>query len=146
MAVKVKPLSDVVKKWGDVTPGRSSYYESEASVAGEDWERGAAAASKAYRAAVQAGNIEALFTGGIKKAGAAKYNRKVKDVGVARFGPGITAALPDYESGVSPMLDTIRALTLTTRGPRGSDINYNRVKEVGTALAKKRLALRAAGS
>jgi len=145
MPIKVKPLSDVVAKWVDVTPGRVSYYEKEASVAGDDWEKGASAASAAFKAAISAANIEAMFKGGIKKAGASKYNRKVKDVGVARFGPGVTAAAPDFESGVSPMLDEIARTTLPARAPRGSEANYARVRAIGVALNKKRLALRAAG-
>lgn len=146
MAIKVKPLADVVDKWADVTPGRSAYYEKAASVAGGDWEKGATAAKTAYKAAVSAANIDAMFAGGIKRAGAAKYERKVKDVGVARFGPGVTAAKADFSTGVSPMLDTIAGITLAARQPRGSEANYARVREIGVALNKKRLALRAAGA
>ena len=146
MGIKVKALADVVAKWVDVTPGRSAYYEKEASVAGADWEKGATAAKAAYKSAVTAPNIDEMYAGGIKKAGAAKYERKVKDVGVARFGPGVAAAEPDFSAGVEPMLATIAGLTLAPRQPRGADANYGRVREIGTALHKKRLALRAAGS
>jgi len=146
MAIKVKSVDEVVSKWLDVTPGRSAYYEKEASVAGADWEAGAAAASAAFKAGISAANIEAMFKGGIKRAGAAKYNRKVKDVGVARFAQGVSAAGPDFHDGVAPMLEEISRVTLSARQPRGSEANYARVREIGTALHKKRLALRAAGS
>ena len=146
MAIKVKPVAEVVSKWLDVTPARASYYEKEAVVAGADWEAGAAAASAAYRSAVAAANIEQLFKGGIKRAGAAKYQRKVKDVGVARFSQGVSAAGPDFEAGVSPFLDEIAKITLPARQPRGSEANYARVRDIGVALHKKRLALRAAGA
>ena len=146
MAIKVKPAADVARKWVEVTPGRSAYYEAAASVAGDDWERSTIAAAKAFKAAITAANIEALFTGGVKRAGGAMYNRKVKDVGVARFGPGITAAAADFEKGVAPFLDEIAKITLPARAPRGSEANYARVREIGVALNKKRLALRAAGA
>jgi hypothetical protein len=146
MAIKVKPLAQVADKWADVTPGRSSYYEAGATVAGADWEKNAGAAKTAYKAAVTAANIDSLFAGGIKKAGASKYERKVKDVGVARFGPGVTAAKTDFSDGVGPMLDEISKVTLAARQPRGSDANYARVAAIGAALHKKRLALRAAGA
>lgn len=146
MAIKVKSLADVVAKWVDVTPGRAAYYEKEAIVAGEDWEKGATAAAAAFKAGVTAANIEKMFVGGIKKAGAAKYNRKVKDVGVGRFGPGVMAAKPDFEAGVGPMLETIRGITLAPRAPRGSLANYARVQAIGVELTRKRLALRAAGA
>jgi len=145
MPVKVKPLADVSAKWAEVTPGRSAYYEKGATVAGADWEAKAAAAATAYKAGVSAANIEKMFAGGVKKAGAEKYNRKVKDVGVGRFGPGVTAAKGDYEKGEGPMLDTIAKVDLAARQPRGSTANYQRSVVIGTALNKQRLALRAAG-
>ena len=145
-AIKVKSVTEVRDKWLDVTPGRASYYEKEASVAGSDWEKGATEGSGAYKTGVSAANIEQLFKGGVKRAGAGKYERKVKDVGVARFSQGVSAAGPAFEAGVSPFLDEISKITLDARQPRGSEANYARVRTIGTALHKKRLALRAAGA
>ena len=144
--IKVKPVAEVAKKWADVTPGRSSYYEAGAVVAGADWEKNAAAAKGAYKAAVTAPNIDDMFAGGVKRAGAAKYERKIKEVGVARFGPGVTAAEVDFTENVAPFLDEISKITLDPRQPRGSDANYKRVQQIGATLHKKRLALRAAGA
>ncbi len=146
MPIKVKPISEVSAKWAEVTPGRSSYYEKEATVAGAEWEAKTKAAAGAYKAGVSAGNIEKMFVGGVAKAGAEKYNRKVKDVGVSRFGPGVTAAKGDYEKGEAPMLDTIAKVDLAARQPRGSIANFQRSVVIGTALNKQRLALRAAGA
>lgn len=146
MAVKIATAADIAKKWVDVTPGRSSYYEAGALAAGTDWVNGATAAASAYKSAVTAGNIGQMFAGGVKKAGADKYTRKVKDVGVGRFSSGVQAASTDMQSGMEPMVQTIASLTLTGRGPRGSTGNLIRVSEVATALNKKRLALRAAGA
>lgn len=144
-AIKIKSAVEIAKKWGEVTPGRSSYYLEAASVAGADWEAAAGAAAASYKAAVSATNIQALFSGGVKRAGAEKYNRKITAVGGARFGPGVTAAISDYESGMVPMVDEISRITLSPRQPRGSEANYVRVREVGMALHKKRLILRSAG-
>jgi hypothetical protein len=146
MAIKIKPIADIASKWAEVTPGRAAYYEAGASVAGADWEKGATAAAPAYKAAISAVNIEKMFTGGIKRAGAAKYERKVKDVGIGRFGPGITAAVPDFTAGFDPFVSTIAALTLPARQPRGADANLERVRVIAKELNKKRLALRAAGA
>ncbi len=146
MSIAVKPVADVAKKWSDVTPGRSSYYQAGTANAGDTWQRNASAAKAAFVAGVTAGNIGNMYAGGIKQAGAAKFNRKVADVGVARFGPGVQAAAADYQAGVAPMLETIAGITLSARGTRGSPQNYQRVTEVGTALNKKRAALRAAGA
>lgn len=146
MAKKVKSIDEIADKWADVTPGRSSYYEKYASVAGADWESGAVAAKPTYKSAVTAAGIEARYAGGVKKAGGAKYERKVKDVGVTRFGPGVTAAKDDMRSGFAPHRDEIeRQLPLLkARGPRGDPGNWDRSQKLGMALAKKRLALIAA--
>lgn len=145
MAIKVKSAADVAKKWAEVTPGRAAFYESGAVGAGADWQSQTMAASASFKAAVTAGNIESLFKGGVAKAGAEKYNRKVKDVGTVRFGQGVAAGQQDMATGIEPMLATIAGLTLTARQPRGSEGNLTRVREVASALHKKRLALRAAG-
>jgi hypothetical protein len=146
MAIKIKPVAAIAAKWAEVTPGRSAYYEAGASVAGADWEKNATAAAANYKAAISAGNIGQMFAGGIKRAGSAKYERKVKDVGAARFGQGITAAVTDFQSGFDPFVSTIASLTLPARAPRGSAANIQRVTMVATELNKKRLALRAAGA
>jgi len=146
VAIKVKPVSEGRDKWLDVTPGRASYYEKAASVAGPDWEKGATDASGAFKAGITAPNIEAMYKGGIKRAGAAKYERKVKDVGVARFSTGVSVAGPDFEAGVAPFLDEISKIVLPARQPRGSEANLARVRDITIALHKKRLALRAAGA
>ena len=49
-AIKVKSVTEVRDKWLDVTPGRATYYEKEAAVAGADWEKGAAEAGRARTA------------------------------------------------------------------------------------------------
>ena len=146
MAIKVKSAAEVAAKWSEVTPGRQAYYESGVKGAGADWEAGALAAAANFKAAVSAGNIDKMFSGGVKKAGAAKYTRKAVEVGVGRFSSGVTAGKVDYQSGIDPMLSTIASLTLPLRAPRGSESNLARVRAVATALHAKRLAERAAGA
>ena len=146
MALKVKSADEIARKWGEVTPGRSTYYEAGAVPAGGDWETNTAASGVAYKAGVSAGNIQQLFVGGVKKAGGAKYSRKVKDVGVGRFGSGVAAAVADMKEGIAPFVETMAGLTLPARGARGDMANVNRVTAIMTANHKKRLQLRAAGA
>ena len=135
---------DVVKKWVEETPRRSAYYEKETPKAAELWENNALLAAATYKTAIQATDIDARFKGGVKKAGAAKFKRKVIDVGIARFGPGVTAAKTDYDSGVDPYLAELANIEVKARGPRGDVNNLERVKAIMDALHKKRLALLAA--
>lgn len=145
-AIKVKPLADVAKKWGEVTPQRSGYYQAGAAAAGSDWEKNTLDAAANFVAGVTQGNIGKLFSGGVKQAGAAKYTRKVNDVGAGRFSTGVTAGVQDYQTGMDPMLSTLASITLPARQPRGSVANAQRVTAIMDALHKKRLALRAAGA
>lgn len=145
MPIRVKSIAEVAKKWGEITPGRSAYYEAGASNAGDEWLKQTLAAAASFKAALSAANIQQLFAGGVARAGAAKFNRKVKEVGIARFGQGVAAGVPDYAAGEAPMLEALAGVELGPRAPRGSAINYARVEKVGVALNRKRLALRAAG-
>jgi hypothetical protein len=146
MAIKVKSAAEVAAKWAEQTPGRSAYYEAGVKGAGAEWEANTKAAAANYKAAISSGNIEKMFAGGVAKAGAAKYTRKAVDVGVGRFSSGVTAGKVDYQSGIDPMLQTIAAITLPARAPRGSESNLARVRAVASALHAKRMAERAAGS
>lgn len=143
--VKIGSPGDIANKWAEVTPGRASYYEAGAVGAGADWERATGAAAASYRAAISAADIGARFAGGVKRAGAAKYDRKVRDLGVGRFGPGVAAARGDFESGFAPFATVIGATDLPARKPRGDPANIDRVRTMASALHKKRLALIGAG-
>jgi len=142
----VPSAENVSKKWGDVTPGRSTYYEANTPAAAGKWEANATKASTTFQAAVSAADMVKKFAGGIKKAGAAKFSRKVTAVGVGRFGPGVSAAVDDMRSGVDPFLATLAAIEVPDRGPRGSPANYGIVQKVGDPLHAKRLALLGAGA
>ena len=144
--ISVKSASEIATKWADVTPARASYYEQEAPAAGAEWEANTVAAGGTYKAGISVAGIEQRFVGGVKRAGAAKFARKVKDVGVARYGPGVAAAKEDMAKGVADYLAVLEALEIPDRGPRGSPANYAIVQKVGDALHKKRLAVLAATS
>lgn len=146
MTIKIKSADEIAKKWGEVTPGRTGYYESGVKGSGTDWEAATKGAAAAYKAAVSAGNIDRLFSGGVTKAGGAKYERKALGVGKDRFASGVSAGVGDMQSGMAPMVETISGLTLPARFPRGSEQNDARGKVVRVALHAKRLALRAAGA
>jgi hypothetical protein len=142
----VKPIDKIAKKWVDVTPGRAAYYEAGVKAPLKNWEENTVAQAAAYKGAVTAPNIDKLFTGGVKKAGFEKWQRKATEVGASRFGPGVQAATPDYQAGFAPYAETLATIEVPARGPRGADVNFEKVKKIGQELMKKRLALRAAGT
>jgi len=144
--LSVPSADKVATKWGDVTPGRSTYYEQNTPAAAAKFEANAIKAGPTFQVAVSAADMVKKFVGGIKKAGAAKFARKVTSVGVGRFGPGVSAAIGDMQTGVDPYLATLAAIDVPDRGPRGSAANYAIVQKVGDPLHAKRLALLGAGA
>jgi len=142
--ITVPSKDKITTKWGEETPKRAAYYESEAPAAADLWFSETQAAGGVYKAAIGAPTLEKMSTGGVKRVGAEKFKRKVTDVGAARFGPGVTAAIPDFDKGIDPFLAVLAATTIKERGPRGDPSNYDLVKQVGDPLHKKRLAIRAA--
>lgn len=144
--ITVPTAEATAKKWGEVTPGRATYYETNTPLGAAKWEANTIKAGSTFQAAVSAADMVKKFVGGIKKAGAAKFSRKVTSVGVGRFGPGVSAAISDMQSGVDPFLSTLAAIEIPDRGPRGSPANYAIVQKVGDPLHAKRLSLLGAGA
>ena len=144
--ISVKSASDIAKKWAEVTPGKAGYYETEAPAAAADWEANTSKAGGTYKAGISVAGIEKRFVGGVKRAGAGKFERKVREVGGARYGPGGAAAESDMASGFADYQGVLDGLEIPDRGPRGSPGNYAIVEKVGSALHKKRLAVLAATS
>lgn len=145
-AVSVKSAADASKKWGTNAAGAQSYYQAGVQGAGNKWLAETINGAGNFDAAIKSGNIKAMYTGGVKKAGAEKYQSKAVSLGAPRFSQGVTAAIPDYQTGVDPYLQTIAGLTLGARAPRGSASNLQRVSQIAAALTAKRLALRTAGA
>ena len=141
MAIKVKEIAASTTKWSENAARAAEEFAARAEAAAGDWEKNTGAAAGNYKAAVTAANIGTRFARGVAKAGAAKFARKIRDVGRDRFAPGVAAATVDYNTGVEPYFATIAALTLAARKPRGDPANYKRVEQVGKALNAKRLAL-----
>jgi hypothetical protein len=141
----VKTAAEIAKKWGDVTPGKSTYYEAETPKASATWEANTKLAKGTYKAAVADVKISDRFEGGVKGK-AAKFARKVTDVGIARFGPGVSAAVGDMETGFTPYQGILATIEVPDRGPRGAVTNYDIVKKIGDPLHAKRLAVLGAAS
>lgn len=141
MAIKVKEIGISAEKLVQRAQAAATEYAVAAQASGDAWQSNTVAAKDTFGMAITSAGIKERFARGVAKAGAAKFTRKIKDVGADRFGPGVAAGKADYTASVEPYFATIASLTLSARGPRGSAGNYNRVSEVGKALSAKRMAL-----
>ena len=136
----IRSISDIAEKWTRVTPGRSEDYRGGIEAPKKDWETETKAAEGAYKAGVTKAAAEGRFGKGVDKAGTAKWKDRALLVGVDRWGPGVSVAGPAYASGFGPFRDVIERTTLPPRGPKGDPRNYERVKAIGDALHKAKLA------
>ena len=145
MALTVKPIQQSAEKLVRNAQAAATEYGVAAQAAGEKWSAGAQAAASNFQQAVTAAGIKDRFARGVARAGAAKYSRKIKEVGADRFSTGVAAGKSDYAANAEPYFTMLAGLTLSPRQPRGSDANINRVREVAKAQPAKRLALLGAG-
>lgn len=140
-AIAVKPIDGATTKWSENASRAAGEFAANAEAAADIWARNTAGSADNFHQAVTAANVKERFRRGVVRAGAAKFARKIREVGMDRFGPGVSAATQDYKTGAEPYFSTIAALTLSPRKPRGDPSNYRRVEEIGKALNAKRLAL-----
>jgi len=134
MAIKTKPIADVAAKWASRASAASPDYQKGIQAPSKDWATEAKAAEAAYQAGVQDSISRGAFGKGVSRAGSEKWSRKAIAVGPARYGPGVTAAQPDYTSDFGPYLDALGRIALPTRGKRGDPANIERVRTIATAL------------
>ncbi len=145
MALNVKPIEASATKYADNAGRAAGEFAANAAAAAESWARNTGAAADNFGQAVSAPGIKNRFRSGVAKAGAAKFARKINDVGKDRYGPGVAAGKDDYKSGAEPFFSTLSGLSLSARKPKGDPSNYKRVEEVGKALNAKRMALLGGG-
>lgn len=138
MALKIASAGAIARKWADVTPARAKQWtEAIQATNTDEYAAPAIAAAPVWEQAVTEAAARGAYAAGIE-AKKERWKRKSLAVGGPRFGPGVRAAEADQAAGFSPYRETIAALTLSPRGPRGAPGNYERVREVGEALHTKR--------
>lgn len=143
--IKVIPASEAAEKWSAGAKARVQYYKKNTASSSQDWENNTKAAQSVFQAAVTAADIGRRFGGGVAKAGAAKFARKVTTLGENRYTSGIDAAMSDYQSAIAPFLQALAGLDLGVKAPRGDTANQPRMIKVGEFLHRTRLALLGAG-
>lgn len=141
MAVKVRDLGKSADRFQRRAANAVQEYV-EGAQENTSWESNASAAQGNYDAGVQAAVNKKSFGKGVRRAGQAKFVKGVVEKGATRYPAGVGAAGPDWQKGFQPHADAIAGLNLPARAPRGSDVNYERAKMVGKALAAKRAQLK----
>jgi hypothetical protein len=134
--LQVKSADVVAKKWAARAGAAGADYAAGVNGTTKDWATDTANAAPAWAAGVQTAAANGSFAKGVNNAGTAKWKSKAANVGAARYPQGVAAATPYYQSGIGPVLQTLSALSLPARGPKGDPGNIQRVTAVTTALRK----------
>lgn len=134
----IKTTASIAEKWARVTPQRTADYEAGVRQPAKDWANNTGAAEANYEAGVQKSIQKKSFGKGVKVAGTGKWQAKTIEKGTQRWGPGVSVAEADYESGFGPFRDEIERTTLPPRFPKGDPRNIERVSKLAAALHKKK--------
>jgi len=138
MAV-IKSMSEIAKKWAEVTPGRAPYYETGVRTTAKDWAGAAAGAVAAYEAGVTEAIGRGAYQSGVSARGTSGW-REATLAKKARWAAGVRLGEPRYVAGFAPFRGVIESVTLPPRGARGDPGNYARCEAIGTALTAARKA------
>jgi hypothetical protein len=135
----MKSAKDIAVKWSRVTQQRSQDFSEGVKAPRRSWAAGATQAAGSYKDGVTKAAQEGRFEKGVTAAGDAKWQKKTVSVGVSRWAPGVAVAQADMEAGFAPYADVISKIDLNPRYPKGDPRNFDRVKQIGEALNKKRV-------
>jgi len=136
---KIRAISDIARKWAEVTPARLAEFEFGINNPLNDWKTNTMMAADAYKQAITESIARGAFPKGVNKAGTEKWKKKTTQV-IGRWGEGVGLAGPDFATGFGPYQAVIAGITLSPRYPKGDPRNYKRVQEIGDALHKKKIA------
>lgn len=138
--MNIASVSEIRKKWAEVTPARTPQYQAGVASPSKDWATNAKAATSSYEQGISSAIANKSFEKGVVEAGTDKWQDGALNKGVVRYGPGVQAGGDAYEEGFAPYVDVLSRLTLPARGMRGDPRNYQRVQAVGDALHSKKVS------
>lgn len=136
----IKSISDISKKFIDVTPSRAAQYEDGVKNPRRDWEQSTAAAESNFEAGIQKAVQNKSFGKGVKAAGNAKYQKGVAEKGVSRWPVGVSLSEDAFAKGFGPYRDVIERTTLPPRFPRRDPRNLARVGAIAKALGEAKVS------
>lgn len=124
-------------KWATRAAAASGDYASGAASPRRSWSQAASAAEENYKAGIAEASARGAYGKGISAAGDAKWQRGIAEKGRTRYQQGVAVSQDNYVRGFQPYADTLRSITLTPRGPKGT--NYGRTQQVGDAMRARKM-------
>lgn len=127
MAIKFDPA-----KWASRSQGAVGDYKKGIQSPRRSWSGAAAASEGNYEAGISAAIGKKSYSKGVNAAGDVKWKKNADEKGGQRYGQGVASGQEEYRAGFAPFANVLNSMTLTPRGPKGT--NYGRVQEVGQLL------------
>jgi len=119
--MQVKDVTASANKWSTRANGASTDYGNGVQNTQADQAALAAAAAPVWAQAVQQAASDGRFAKNVLAAGTAKWKAGVKNLGIARYGTGVSNAGGKYASGVQPFFAALQALNLPQRQTKGNN-------------------------
>lgn len=138
MAIQVKPAGTSAALFVARASAAGAQYTAGVQNAGPTWSAATVASAPNWAAGVQQAIADNRFTNGVQGA-QSKYQTNAAGKGSRNYVPGVSAAGPAWQAGVTPYLNTIANLTLPPKGPTGSPQNIARVAAIADALRQQKL-------
>ena len=142
--VKTKPVEHVVKKWESKASIATDDYKFGVENPKEDWASATEGAFSRWQAGIQESISKKTLIGGVRKAGTGKWKKRALEKGAGRYAEGIRTATDEYRSAMGEVLKVIEGVDLPEKGAKGDPKNYERVKAIGEALHKWKIARKTA--
>lgn len=139
MAVAVKDAAASAKKFVARASAAGPDYTNGVSNAGAKWASATKGAADSWALGVQQAAANGRFGAGVNQTSQNKFQTRASTVGAQRYPQGVQGSGDTWASNTQPFLNTIAALNLPPRQPKGSAANYARVQAVGDALRAKKL-------
>lgn len=135
----MKPIEVITERYSQAS-GMTDRYVQGVETTTKNWQGETLKAEAAWKQGTAEAAAKGLFRKGVSRVTNEEWRSKAAGLGGERYSGGITAGLEKYAREVQPFLNVLKGITLKPRGPRGAAQNYERVKQIGTALNAARLA------
>lgn len=140
MALVIKELDEIVRRWSEVTPLRSDQFRFGVENPKHDWRSNTEFSNQNWKFATGTIEVKGKFESGVKRSGTEKWKEKTLKLGVARWGPGVAKSRPAYEVGFAPYRAKLDGMVLPERFETGNPNNFKRVEKVATELHALKLS------
>lgn len=139
--MELRPIDRYETNYREKTPLLVENYKFGIANPRRSWQGATKAGEANYKASVTKAAAEGRFGKGVGKVSDSEWQDPALALGADRWSTGVTYNAGKWRRKWEPFYSALSALRLSPRGLVDSDSNYNRSKEVGRELHKKKLAV-----